>query len=154
AFRLKVLMSMSKKEGDAELDVKGEFSKIVTGNEPLLRSNQDNGQLIYLDQAENRYPLFNSSSFGSGMYIDSTFIKRLQDHSDPRLFLIDSTFIKRLQDHSDPRLFLFCTQTKEAKEAGKAIDDFTAYEGGNPVVPYNQVNEKATKGKVSKRFQT
>lgn len=130
SFRLKVLITLSGKETDANLNVKNEFAKIVQ-NEVLLRDNQDNGQLEYLDQAGNRYPEFNSSSFGSGMYIDSTFIKKLQDLEDPRLFI-------------------FCTQTKEAKEAGKAIDDFTAYEGGNPAAPYGTINEKATRGKVSK----
>ena len=130
SFRLKVLLSLSHKESDTDLNVKSKFASIVQ-SEPLMSGNQDNGQLVYLDQADNRYPEFNSSSFGSGMYIDSTFIKRLQDHKDPRLFL-------------------FCTQTKEAKEAGKAIDDFTAYEGGDPAAPYGTVNEKATKGKVSK----
>lgn len=130
AFRLKVLLSMSNKEPDADLNIKGRFSKIFT-EEPLMRDIKDNGQVVYLDQEKNRYPEFNSSSFGSGMYVDSTFIKRLQDHKDPRLFL-------------------FCTQTKEAKEAGKAINDFSAYEGGDPAAPYATVNEKATKGKVSK----
>lgn len=130
SFRLKVLLSLSSKENDTNLNIKSQFSSIFQ-NEPLLSSNQDNAQLVYLDQTDNRYPEFNSSSFGSGMYIDSTFIKRLQDHQDPRLFL-------------------FCTQTKEAKETGKAIDDFTAYEGGDPAAPYGTVNEKATKGKVSK----
>lgn len=130
SFRLKVLLSLSHKESDTDLSIKNEFAAIFR-NAPLMRGNQDNAQLVYLDQSDNRYPEFNSSSFGSGMYIDSTFIKRLQDHEDPRLFL-------------------FCTQTKEAKEAGKEIDDFSAYEGGNPAAPYGTVNEKATKGKVSK----
>ncbi|MFV0418081.1 MAG: SusD/RagB family nutrient-binding outer membrane lipoprotein [Dysgonomonas sp.] len=130
SFRLKILLSLSHKENDTDLNVKNEFAAIFQ-NAPLMRDNQDNAQLVYLDQSDNRYPEFNSSSFGSGMYIDSTFIKRLQDHRDPRLFL-------------------FCTQTKEAKEAGKEIDDFTAYEGGDPAAPYGTVNEKATKGKVSK----
>ncbi|MDR1555563.1 MAG: SusD/RagB family nutrient-binding outer membrane lipoprotein [Tannerellaceae bacterium] len=130
SFRLKVLLSLSQKESDPDLNIKGRFAGIVQ-NEPLMRDIQDNGQLIYLNQEGNRYPEFNSSGYGSGMYIDSTFIRRLQDHRDPRLFV-------------------FCTQTKEAKEAGKDLNDFTAYEGGDPAAPYGTVNEKATQGKVSK----
>jgi hypothetical protein len=130
SFRLKVLLTLSPKENDADLNIKGSFANIVA-NELLMRSPEDNAQLVFLDQAGNRYPEFNSSGYGSGMYIDSTFIRRLQDHKDPRLFV-------------------FCTQTKEAKEAGKALDDFTAYEGGDPAAPYGEVNEKATQGKVSK----
>jgi hypothetical protein len=130
SFRLKVLISLSKKESDAELNIKSRFAAIAA-NEPLMRGMQDNGQLSYLNQEGNRYPEFNNSTFGSGLYIDSTFIRRLQDHKDPRLFI-------------------FCTQTKEAKEAGKALNDFTAYEGGDPAAPYGTVNEKATQEKLSK----
>jgi hypothetical protein len=130
SYRLKILLSLSKKETDSELNIKSRFAEIVQ-NEPLMQDVQDNGQLVYLNQEGNRYPEFNSSSYGSGMYVDSTFIQSLQYHKDPRLFV-------------------FCTQTKEAKEAGKALNDFTAYEGGDPAAPYGDVNRKATQGKVSK----
>lgn len=130
SFRLKILLTLSKRVDNSDMSIQSSFSSIAA-NEDLMQSTADNGQLVFLDQEGNRYPQFNSSSFGSGMYMDSTFIKRLQDREDPRLFL-------------------YCTQTKEAKEAGKAIDDFSAYEGGDPAAPYNTVNEKATRGKVSK----
>lgn len=130
AYRLKVLITLSKKESDASLSPKTKFSQIAN-NEPLLTSGSDDGKLMYLDQIGNRYPEFNSSGYGSGMYVDSTFIKRLQDLNDPRLFVL-------------------FTRTPIAARAGKAIDDFTAYEGGNPVRPYDEVNKKATKGLVSK----
>ncbi|PZX50521.1 SusD/RagB family nutrient-binding outer membrane lipoprotein [Algoriphagus chordae] len=129
AFRLKVLMTLSPKSASGEIDF-SEFNTIFT-NSPLMESEEESGQLVFLDQQNNRYPDFNSSGFSSGMYIDSTFIQRLQVRKDPRLFI-------------------YCTQTKSAKEAGKAIDDFSAYEGGDPAAPYAEVNEKATLGKVSK----
>lgn len=130
SYRLKILMSLSKKEAETDLNVKASFAQIVA-NEPILENEGDDGQLVFLDQQNNRYPEFNSSSFGSGMYIDSTFIRRLQDREDPRLFI-------------------YCTQTKVGKDAGKALTDFTSYEGGDPAVPYAQVNIKATAGKTSK----
>lgn len=130
SYRLKVLLSLSKKEGEADLNLKSAFAQIVA-SEPILENEGDDGQLVFLDQQNNRYPEFNSSSFGSGMYMDSTFIRRLQDREDPRLFI-------------------YCTQTKSGKDAGKAITDFTSYEGGDPAAPYAQVNIKATAGKTSK----
>ncbi|WP_025763330.1 SusD/RagB family nutrient-binding outer membrane lipoprotein [Dyadobacter tibetensis] len=130
SFRLKVLLSLSSKESDADLKIKSAFAQIVN-SEPIIESAADDGQLVFLDQQGNRYPEFNSSSFGSGMYMDSTFIRRLQDREDPRLFI-------------------YSTQTKLASEAGKALTDFTAYEGGDPAAPYAQVNIKATAGKTSK----
>ncbi len=130
AFRLKVLMMLSKKENESDLALKATFAQIVA-NEPLFTGNEDDAQLVFLDQQGNRYPDFNSSGFGSGMYIDSTFIQRLQERKDPRLFV-------------------FCTQTKNAEDAGKAVDDFTAYEGGDPAAPYAEVNTKAARGNTSK----
>lgn len=130
SFSLKVLMTLSKQEGDADLSIKTKFANIVA-NSPIMVSNLDNGQLKFLDETDSRYSEYNSSSYGSGMYIDSTFIQRLQDRSDPRLFI-------------------FCDRTKNAKEAGLGENDFAAYEGGNPIAPYAEVNDKAAEGNVSK----
>lgn len=55
AYRLRILMSLSGKEKVGDIDVKSEFSKIVADG-PLMESLSDNGQLIYLDQQDNRYP--------------------------------------------------------------------------------------------------
>lgn len=130
SFRLKVLMALSKKVADTDLNIKANFASIAK-NEPIISSNSENAQLVFVDQDGSRYSEFNSSGYGSGMYMDSTFIKRLQDRKDPRLFI-------------------FSTRTKNAKESGLAINDFNAYEGGNPIAPYNDVNKKAGQGKVSK----
>lgn len=130
SFRLKVLMTLSKRQDDASLNLATSFAQIVN-SEPLMESVEDNGQLVFVDQLGNRYTEYNSSSYGSARYMDSTFIRRLQEREDPRLFI-------------------FCGQTRVAKEAGLPINDFTAYEGGNPVTPYNDVNIKAAAGKVSK----
>ncbi len=130
AFRLKVLMTLSKRTSERDLAITQEFAQIVA-NKPILQSDADDAQLVYLDQQDNRYPEFNSSGYGSGMYMDSTFIRRLQDHNDPRLFAIAS-------------------QTRLGREAGKPLDDFSAYEGGDPIVPYAQVNNKAIAGRLSK----
>ncbi|MDX1326383.1 MAG: SusD/RagB family nutrient-binding outer membrane lipoprotein, partial [Arenibacter sp.] len=130
SFRLKVLITLSKKENDAQLGVKEAFANIYA-NEPLMESNGDNGQLVYLDEEGSRYREFNSSSYGSGMYMSATFVDRLKERRDPRLFI-------------------FSGITKNAKEAGLAIDDFNAYAGGDPLAPYAEVNDKAAAGDVSK----
>ena len=104
AYRLRILMSLSGKEKVGDIDVKSEFSKIVADG-PLMESLSDNGQLIYLDQQDNRYPYFNDSDFGSGRFMDSTYIAALATRQDPRLFAV-------------------ATQTPNAEKAGKAINDF------------------------------
>ena len=130
SFRLKVLITLSKKESDSDLNVKNTFANIYN-NSPIIESNTDNGQLVFIDELGSRYTEYNSSSYGSARYMDSTYVKRLQDLNDPRLFI-------------------FCGQTRNAKEAGLAINDFSAYEGGDPIAPYNEVNLKAAAGKASK----
>lgn len=127
AFRLKVMLSLENRATD--LGIPNQFADIVK-NKPLLSQGED-AQLLFLNQEGNRYPEFNSSSYGSGMYMDSTFIRRLQDRKDPRLFVI-------------------ATQTRLGKEAGKPLDDFSSYEGGDPAAPYARVNDKAVAGKLSK----
>lgn len=130
AYRLRILMTLSKKDKVGSIDIKNTFKSIVD-NCPLMESIADNGQIVYRDQAGNRYPHFNSSGFGSGMYMDETYINLLQKLQDPRLFAI-------------------ATQTPNAEKAGKAIDDFTAYDGGDPSVPYAEVQKKAKDGNCSK----
>lgn len=130
SFRLKVLMTLSKQEADADLNIKSTFASIVN-NDPIISSNADNAQIVFVDQAGSRYTEFNSSSYGSGMYMASTFIDLLKERQDPRLFIYSGI-------------------TKNAKEAGLPINDFNAYNGGNPIAPYNDVNILASEGKVSK----
>ncbi|MBN1791741.1 MAG: SusD/RagB family nutrient-binding outer membrane lipoprotein [Bacteroidales bacterium] len=130
SFRLKVLITLSGKTDETDMNIIGTFADIVT-NQPIMESNDDDGQLIFYDQLGSRYTEYNNSDYGSNRYMDSTFIRKLQDHEDPRLFV-------------------YCAQTKNAKETGLDIADFLAYEGGNPIAPYNEVNLKAAAGNVSK----
>jgi hypothetical protein len=130
SFRLKVLMTLSEQGTVGGENVASTFANIVA-NSPILESNDDNGQLEFIDELGSRYTEYNSSGYGSARYMDSTFVRRLQDRQDPRLFI-------------------FCGQTRVGKEQGLPIDDFSSYEGGDPIAPYNDVNLKAAEGKVSK----
>ncbi|MDX1638732.1 MAG: SusD/RagB family nutrient-binding outer membrane lipoprotein [Balneolaceae bacterium] len=130
SFRLKVLMTLSKRESDADLDIANRFADIVA-NEPIMESNADNGQLEFFDQIGSQYGEFNDSDYGSGLYVDSTFIQKLQDRQDPRLFI-------------------YADQTKNAKEQGLSVDNFSAYEGGKPIGQYGKNDDKAAAGNISK----
>lgn len=131
SFRLKVLISLSNQENDNDLNIAATFANIVN-NEPIIESLADNAQLVFYDQLGSRYTEFSDASgYASARYMDSTFVQRLIDREDPRLFIYSGL-------------------TKEAKETGLAINDFNAYEGGNPIAPYGEVNDKAVAGKLSK----
>lgn len=100
SFSLRVLISLSKKEADATLNIKQRFNEIVSNPDkyPLLSSNADNGRLPYYDITGNQYPYFNNNSMKTDYYLDSTFVDILQDLKDPRLF----TFGKPMPSSSLP----------------------------------------------------
>lgn len=135
SFRLKVLMTLSNHATVGSLNIVSEFNSIATSL-PLIESLSDNGQLVYLDQQGNRYPQFNAQ--WSGYYMDDTFIQRMRERQDPRLFI-------------------FSAQTNKGKTAGKAINDFSSYEGGDPAAPYSAAIDKVSAGTISPindRFRT
>lgn len=134
SFHLKVLMTLSHHTTVGSHNVQDEFKTYAA--KPLMQSNADNGQLVYLDQSGCRYPQFNAQ--WSGYYMDDTYIQRMAERQDPRLFL-------------------FCLRTNEAATAGKAVTDFTAYAGGDPAVPYGENITLVAQGKISQindRFRT
>ena len=134
SFHLKVLLTLSHKATVGGINVQQEFARVA--QLPLMESNADNGQLVYLDQEGNRYPQFNAQ--WSGYYMDKTYVDRMAERQDPRLFL-------------------FSLPTTTAAEAGKAVDDFTAYAGGDPTVPYGDNITLVGDGLISQinsRFRT
>ncbi|SFN60906.1 Starch-binding associating with outer membrane [Chryseobacterium oleae] len=116
SFRLKILITMSKKMTLGSYSVTSEFASIAN-NQPLMTSISDNGELKFADAADSRYSMFNSSGYGSSLYMANYFIN---------LFKL----------RQDPRLFTFAAQTTGAKEAGKPVTDFTGYNGGDPNSSY------------------
>lgn len=117
SFRLKILITLSKKTTAGSYNIASEFSS-VAGSQPIMTSIADNGELKFYDVADSRYTMFNNSGYGSSLYMANYFINMFKDRQDPRLFT-------------------FAAQTTAAKEAGKPVTDFTGYNGGNPVSPYS-----------------
>lgn len=116
SYQLKVLITLSKKTSIDGQSIAQRFASIYQSS-PIFRNNQDSGELHYFDQNGSRYPQFNSSSYGSSMYMSSTFIDLLKELKDPRLFA-------------------FAQPTARALEQGLGIDDFSGYNGGDPTVAY------------------
>ncbi|MCW3160373.1 SusD/RagB family nutrient-binding outer membrane lipoprotein [Chryseobacterium oryctis] len=130
SFRLKILITLSKKNTVGSYNIATEFASIA-GNQPLMTSITDNGELKFADAADSRYSMFNNSGYGSSLYMADYFIN---------LF----------KERQDPRLFTFAAQTTGAKEAGKPITDFTGYNGGNPTSPYSENAALITAKNISK----
>ena len=88
SYTLRVLMSLSLKEGNATLNVKNRFKAIVddpTGH-PIFTSNDDNAALFFIDAVNNRYPYLNNNNFKTAYYMEESFVDLLKGLSDPRLF--------------------------------------------------------------------
>ena len=112
AYRLRVLVTLSKKDGDAELGVKAKFAEMV-GNPskyPLFVSNNESLQFVY--NTFNKYPS-NPDNFG----FDATRQN------------MASTYVGLLTKLQDPRVMVTCEPAGSDLKAGKLPSDYTAYRG-------------------------
>lgn len=126
SYQLKVLITLSKKQNVGSINVAKRFNEVFQRG-VLIDNNNENGQITFYDVAGSRYPQFNSSSYGSGMYMSGTYIDLMKQLKDPRLFVV-------------------AQQTAKALENGLAVSDFAGYNGGDPIVPYAE-NEKLVQTK-------
>ena len=88
-LRVRLLLALSKKAGDADLNIAGQFAAIV-GNPtkyPLMESAADNMQYVYVAPA-NLYPN-NNRNFGqdgSRKNMSATYVGLLTQLRDPRVY--------------------------------------------------------------------
>jgi hypothetical protein len=91
AYRLRLLIHLSKKEASANLNIKQQFQAILSdpGKYPLFAGNADNAQLLFNASApDNYYPSFGYLSLSTAVSMEKGFVGILRDRSDPRLFAI------------------------------------------------------------------
>jgi len=113
SFTLRVLLTLSGKTSDPDLQVIQKFQNIYNNPStyPIFQSNADDGALQYSDENGNIYPLYKN-----------TEVTRLYP---------DSAFCTFLTTNKDPRLFAYFSQTPNSVTGGKLPTDFTAYAGIN-----------------------
>jgi hypothetical protein len=131
ALSLRVLMSLSLKEGKSKIDVKQRFAEIVNNptTYPLLTGNEDNVVLKFYDLQGNRYPYFNNNDLQTADYMEESFVNLLKDLKDVRLFSFAD---------------------KAPKFAALPADDFNAYGGAKGSAPVNENNARTVAGEISK----
>ena len=112
AYRLRVLITLSKKDTDAELGVKTKFAEMVSNPSkyPLLGSNGESLQFVWNNF--NKYPS-NPDNFG----FDATRQN------------MASTYVGLLARTQDPRVMITCEPAGSDLKAGKLASDYTAYRG-------------------------
>lgn len=138
SYTLRVLMSLSKKTTVGAVQISQRFKEIIESPEkyPIFQSNEDNGALPYYALAANRYPYFNDNSMKTDYYLDSSFVRILQQLKDPRLFV-------------------YGRPTPNAAGSNMPPDDFDAYGGlrGSATLDYNTSKKgKGTASQINKRY--
>ncbi|NQZ78708.1 MAG: SusD/RagB family nutrient-binding outer membrane lipoprotein, partial [Ekhidna sp.] len=90
SFRLRVLMTLSGKDGNSRINVSESFRGIVEDpvTYPIMSSNDDNLALAHFDVAGSRYPYFNNQNFKVAYPLERTLVDLMRDREDPRLFSI------------------------------------------------------------------
>jgi Starch-binding associating with outer membrane len=132
-YRLRLLIHLSKKEADTDLNIKKQYSDILSNSSkyPVLTGMGDNLQYNYNSSA-NKYPT-NPDNFGN----------------DATRNNMAKTYVDILKDLKDPRLFVTCEPTDTALKLGKARTDFDAYEGASSGEGLDVMSTKALKGQYS-----
>ena len=132
AFYLRVLVSLSKRADDTPaLRVKDRFNNIIQdpGKYPLMLNNSDNLEFTWVP-VQNRPDVF-----FLGLYANETTVA--------------STILDITTSTNDPRTFVFATPAPAELEAGKSIDDFTAFVGSPNGTPQGTLFSNASEGKYS-----
>jgi hypothetical protein len=89
AFRLRLLIHLSKKESNANLNIKSQFQTVISqpAKYPLFTGNADNAQLVFNPSAtDNYYPDFGYLSLSTAVSMEKGFVNILKGRNDPRLF--------------------------------------------------------------------
>jgi hypothetical protein len=94
-----------------------------------LKSNDDNAALAFHDQVNNRYPYLNNNSFKTAFYMEESFVNRLKDLADPRLFTLAD---------------------KMPNGSALADDDFDAYGGLDGSAPLSENTNRLVAGEASR----
>ncbi|HEY8970220.1 MAG TPA: SusD/RagB family nutrient-binding outer membrane lipoprotein [Puia sp.] len=136
AFRLRLLIQLSKKADDVDLNVKQQFSDIVgnPGKYPLMADMSDNLQYVYIHPT-NDYPM-NPGNFGF----------------DALRYNTSATYVGLLTQLKDPRVFVTCepaTALTTATTNPVSPTSFDAFVGASPGEDLGQMYIEANAGQYS-----
>ena len=133
AFKLRVLIQLSRYEADTDLNIKQKFSSTFTNASlyPLFTNIEDNLQYNYNNQY-NKYPT-NPESFGF----------------DAARYNMTSTFLNTLVALKDPRTFYVAEPAQSLVSGGAAPNSFAAFAGSGSGEDLATMSANAGLGKYS-----
>jgi hypothetical protein len=141
-FTLRVLISLSKKTADTDLDIVNRFAAIINdpAEYPVMTSNADNMNYVYNGTTELYPNNPGSRGFDKGRYN------------------MTETYVKGLTDLNDPRVYVTCNPSEKQIGDGLLPTDFAAYVGAPAGESQDDMTVKAGNGEYSfanqKRYYT
>ena len=132
-FKLRVLISLSKKENDGELNIKARFKEVMDdpAKFPIMESLADNLQYVY-NGTSNLYPTNpGSKGFDKGRYNTA------------------ATHLNTLASLKDPRAYITANPAEAKIASGVAPSDFAAFVGAPSGESLDNMTFKAGNGEYS-----
>lgn len=133
SFTLRVLISLSKKDADTDLNIKAKFATIINNptDYPIMASNSDNMNYVY-NGTTQLYPTNpGNKGFDKGRYN------------------MAETYVKGLTTLNDPRVFVTCNPAKAKLSSGLLGTDFAAYVGAPSGQSLDDMSSQAGLGNFS-----
>jgi len=132
-FKLRVLISLSKKEADADLGIKAKFAAVIADKAkyPVMESMADNLKYVYNDNF-NKYPT-NPSNYGF----------------DAERYNMAATYLNTLVSLKDPRVFFVAEPAAKKVTSGISPTDHAAFEGARSDEDLADMSVKAGNGEYS-----
>jgi hypothetical protein len=133
AMRLRVLIQLSKKEADTDLNIKSRISSLLNNStaNPLFAGNSDNLQYVYNDRF-NKYPV-SPDNYGF----------------DATRYNMSATYLNKLVELKDPRTFVIAEPAPKRLSSGKKPSEFDAYNGASSGEDLADMSTKANNGEYS-----
>jgi hypothetical protein len=125
SFALHVLIQLSKKSNDSDLNIKSRFQDIVN-NKPIFESNEDNFQLIHSDKSGQMYPFY---KVGNNFTIYP---------------MLSAEIIDLLKKDQDRRVFYYASPSPVQIQNGKTQSEFDAYIGIDPSASFAEITDAAS----------
>ncbi|MEI8113391.1 MAG: SusD/RagB family nutrient-binding outer membrane lipoprotein [Bacteroidia bacterium] len=132
-YKLRVLITLSKKEADADLNIKKLFADVVSNPSkyPVMTSLDDNLKFTY-NSSTDKYPL-NQDNYGQTATRNN----------------MSATYLNTLVSLKDPRTFIVADPAPAKIKAGLTAADYNAYVGASSGESLDDMSTKMLNGEYS-----
>jgi len=133
SYKLRVLITLSKKESDTDINIKTQFANVVSNptKYPIMTSLDDNLKFTY-NSSTDKYPL-NQDNYGQTATRNN----------------MSATYLNTLASLKDPRTFIVADPAAAKIKAGLTAADYEAYVGASSGESLDDMSTKMLNGDYS-----